>query len=201
MRLRPGTELVIASHNAGKIRELAALIAPLGLRTTSAGEHSLNAPAETGDQFSDNALIKARYAASATGLPALADDSGVEVDALGGAPGVYTARWAGPAGDFSQAIARVEQELNTQPNPDRRAAYVCALVLCWPDGAHKVCEARRAGFVVPLPRGTSGAGFEPVFLPHGFALTYGEMAPSLKHRVNARAGAMRSLLAALHRET
>ncbi len=200
MRLPPGSELMIASHNSGKIRELAALIAPLSLRITSGPDLLLDAPAETGEGYSENALIKARHGAEATGLPALADDSGVEVDGLDGAPGIYTARWAGPTGDFKTAIARVEREIRARSDPSRHAAYVCALAVCWPDGKETVCEARRAGVLVSPPRGSPGAGFEPVFLPDGYALTYAEMAPSLKHRVNARSEAMRRLLSRLAHE-
>ena len=194
--LHKGDELVIASHNAGKVEELEALLAPLELRIVSAGELTFGSAEETGDTFTENALIKARHTCEATGLPALSDDSGISVLALDGAPGVHTARWGGPDRDFDRAMARVEEALRELDDPNHRAEYVCALAICWPDGNEEAFEARRRGLWVWPPR-APGVGFEPVFLPDGYALTYSEMSPLLRSRVNARAEAMRRLLSAV----
>jgi len=183
VRLAPGP-LVLASHNAGKARELAELVAPYGFQVRSAADLGLPEPEETGASFAENAELKARAAADASGLPSLADDSGLAVDALGGAPGIYSARWAGPEKDFAQAMRNVEEKLRargaTSPQ-QRRAAFVCALALALPDGAVETFEGRVEGTLVWPPRGDRGFGYDPVFLPEGETRTFGEMTPQEKH--------------------
>jgi XTP/dITP diphosphohydrolase len=188
--------LVLASHNAGKLREFAGLLAPFGLTVISAGELGLPEPAETGTSFAENATIKALAAARGSGLPALADDSGCEVAALGGAPGVFTADWAiQPDGsrDYAGAMARVAREAGA--DPDRRCAFVTTLALAWPDGHVELAEGRTEGVWVDPPRGTQGFGFDPMFLPEGAAKTFGEMAPEEKARFSHRARAFAALAA------
>ena len=186
-----GGQLVLATHNPGKLREIAALMTPYGIAVQSAGALGLPEPDETAPDFAGNAQIKALAAAQATGLPALADDSGFCVAGLGGAPGVFSARWAGPDKDFGPAIARVLTELG---DGDRRAWFVCALCMAWPDGHTDTFMGRVDGTVV-TPRGTAGFGYDPAFLPQGGSLTYGEMEPGLKHNVSHRARAMAQLAA------
>lgn len=187
-------ELVIATHNPGKLEEIAALLAPFGVAVVGAMELGLDEPEETGLSFTENAEIKACAAAAATGRPALADDSGLAVAALGGAPGIYSARWAGPAGDFGAAMARVEAELGDAT--DRQANFVAALALAWPDGHCETFEGRVDGTLVAPPRGTRGFGYDPMFLPDDRAETFGEMDPAEKHRISHRADAFRKLIAA-----
>ncbi len=187
-------ELVIATHNPGKLEEIAALLAPFGVAVVGAAELGLDEPEETGLSFAENAEIKARAAAAAAGRPALADDSGLAVAALGGAPGIYSARWAGPAGDFGAAMTRVEAELGDAR--DRRAHFVAALALAWPDGHCETFEGRVDGTLVYPPRGARGFGYDPMFLPDGRAETFGEMEPIEKHRISHRADAFRKLIAA-----
>jgi XTP/dITP diphosphohydrolase len=189
-----GDRLVIASHNTGKVREIAELMAPFGIKATSAGALGLPEPKETGDTFEANALLKARAAAAAAGLPALADDSGVVVAALGGAPGLYSARWAGSDKDFMIAMRRVEREL--AGSADRRAHFVAALALAWPDGHDEVFRGEVHGTLVWPPRGAKGFGYDPMFLPAGRAETFGEMDQAEKHRISHRADAFRKLVAA-----
>jgi XTP/dITP diphosphohydrolase len=183
-RLEPGTRLVIATHNAGKLREMGELLAPYGLTTVSAGALGLPEPDETGHMYAENAAIKAHAAARASGLPALADDSGIAIDALDGAPGLFSANWAGPGKDFAPAMDRVERELQrrgaTAPQA-RRAHFVSALVIAWPDGHDELFEGRVFGQVVHPPRGTAGFGYDPLFLPDGQAKTFGEMTAFEKH--------------------
>jgi XTP/dITP diphosphohydrolase len=186
--------LVIASHNAGKVREIADLLAPYGIAVVPAAELGLDEPAETGTSFTENAVLKARAAAAAAGLPALADDSGLSVRALGGVPGIHSARWAGPAGDFHAAMRRVEREIANQE--DRHAHFVCVLALCWPDGHCETFEGRVDGTLVWPPRGERGFGYDPVFLPDGGAETFGEMEPDAKHAISHRARAFHRLTAA-----
>ena len=186
-----GGQLVLATHNPGKLREIAALMTPYGIAVQSAGALGLPEPDETAPDFAGNAQIKALAAAQATGLPALADDSGFCVAGLDGAPGVLSARWAGPDKDFGPAIARVLTELG---DGDRRAWFVCALCMAWPDGHTDTFMGRVDGTVV-TPRGTAGFGYDPAFLPQGGSLTYGEMEPGLKHNVSHRARAMAQLAA------
>jgi len=194
-KLEPG-RLVLASHNAGKLREVAALLAPYGMQVVSVKELGLPEPAETEDSFLGNAGIKALAAARATGLPALADDSGFSVASLGGDPGVRTADWAEtPAGrDYAMAMAKVAAL--AAPHPDRAAWFTCALVLAWPDGHTEGFVGEVHGSWVAPPRGSNGFGYDPMFLPEGAALTFGEMAPEEKHAHNHRARAFALLAAA-----
>jgi XTP/dITP diphosphohydrolase len=186
--------LVIASHNAGKVREIGELLAPFGVEVVSAGELGLAEPEETGTTVAANAELKAHAAAQASGLPALADDSGLAVDALGGDPGIYSARWAGPAKDFAVAMAAVNDKLGA--DPDRNARFVCALALAWPDGHCETFEGIVAGEIVWPPRGSQGFGYDPIFLPKGGTLAFGEMAAAAKHAISHRANAFRLLVKA-----
>lgn len=191
-RLLPG-RLVLATHNGGKAREFAALLAPHGLEVVSAASLGLAEPEETGETFHANAALKALLAARATGLPALADDSGVEVAALGGAPGVRTADWAmRPDGgrDYAMAMARIARE---DRSPDRRCAFVAVLALAWPDGHLEHAEGRCEGHWVHPPRGANGFGYDPMFIPEGESLTFGEMTPAEKSRFSHRARAFAAL--------
>ncbi len=166
--------LVLASHNNGKLAEFQRMFAPLGVEIVGAGALGLTEPEETGTTFIENALLKARAAVAASGLPALADDSGLAVYALGGAPGVYSADWAGPGKDFAPAMQRVQHELGSVA--DRTAAFVAVLVLAWPDGHYETAEGRVEGTIVWPPRGTGGFGYDPIFQPNGESETFGEMA-------------------------
>jgi len=181
--------LVIATHNPGKLREMRELLAPYGIDAVSAGDLGLGEPDETGASFRDNARIKAAAAATASGLPAFADDSGLAVDALGGAPGIFSARWAGPDKDFQHAMQRVENELRARgaakPN-QRRAHFVSALCVAWPDGHTEDFEATVGGMLVWPPRGTLGFGYDPMFLPDGHDRTFGEMPADEKHGLPPR---------------
>ncbi|WP_303812701.1 RdgB/HAM1 family non-canonical purine NTP pyrophosphatase [Sandarakinorhabdus limnophila] len=189
----PG-RLVLATHNPGKVVELAELLNPHGLDVVSAGELGLPEPDETETSFIGNARLKALSAATLSGLPAIADDSGLCVDRLGGAPGIYSARWAGPGKDFAVAMARVNDELGTQP---RTAHFICALCVAWPDGHTEVVEGRVDGTLVWPPRGGNGFGYDPMFLMDGKAQTYGEMPRAEKEADNHRARAFRQLDALL----
>jgi XTP/dITP diphosphohydrolase len=173
--------LVIATHNPGKLREMRALVAPYGIDAVSAGELGLAEPDETGTSFRDNARIKAVAAAKASGLPAFADDSGLVVDALGGEPGIHSARWAGPEKDFAGAMQKIETLLREKDATDRRAHFVSALCVAWPDGHLEEFEGRVNGTLVWPPRGTAGFGYDPVFQPEGFDTTFGEMSAEDKH--------------------
>jgi len=179
-----GDRLVVATHNPGKLAEIGDLLAPLRVTAVSAASLGLAEPEETGTSFIANAVLKARDAAEASGLPALADDSGLVVPALGGAPGIYSARWAGPERDFRRAMARVAQELGD--NPDRRAHFTAALALAWPDGLVESFEGHVQGTLVWPPRGTQGFGYDPMFLPEGETLTFGEMSSEDKHGLPPR---------------
>jgi XTP/dITP diphosphohydrolase len=189
-----GDKLAIASHNAGKVREIADLIRPLGVSVVSASELDLAEPVEDGTTFQANAIIKAKTATMASGLPALADDSGLAITALGGAPGIYSARWAGADKDFNAAMAKVEQELGGAT--DRSAAFICALTLAWPDGHTETFEGRIVGVLVWPPRGARGFGYDPVFQAEGRDITFGEMDPVEKHSISHRAKAFAGLVAA-----
>ena len=193
-RLAHGARLVIATHNPGKLREIAALIAPHEIAVVSVGELGLPEPDETAPDFTGNARIKALAAALAAGGPALADDSGFCVAALGGAPGVVSARWAGPGKDFAVAMRRVQ--LEAADAADRRAWFVSALCLAWPDGHADTFFARADGAMVWPPRGSNGFGYDPMFVPVGGTLTYGEMDADAKHVVSHRAQAFAQFLAA-----
>ncbi len=195
-------KLVIATHNAGKLREIQALLAPFGMECLSAGELGLPEPEETGTTFAENALIKARASAEAAGLPALADDSGLCVAALGGRPGVYTADWAerqwfeGPAGrDWFMAMGKVEGLLCEQgQGVDRSAYFACVLALAWPGGESAVYEGRVNGTLTWPPRGTLGFGYDPVFVASGMTETFAEIDPDEKHRISHRADAFAKLV-------
>jgi XTP/dITP diphosphohydrolase len=204
--------LVIASHNAGKVREIAALLAPYGMDVVSAAELDLPEPEETGTTFVANAELKARAAADLSGLPALADDSGLCVDALGGAPGIFSARWglADPgiaevepvtafAGrDFGLAMERVERGLAAAgEGASRDAHFVCALALAWPDGHVEWFEGRVEGVLVWPPRGDKGHGYDPMFVPDGYDRTFGELDDEVKNEISHRADAFRQLTAAV----
>ena len=184
MHRRITDKLVIATHNPGKLAEMRELLAPYGIEAVSAGELGLAEPEETGDDFRSNAAIKAIAAAQATGLAAFADDSGIVVDALDGAPGIYSARWAGPSKDFNAAMAQIERLLQERgaTTPDRRRAhFVSALCVAWPDDHREEVEARVDGTLVWPPRGTAGFGYDPMFLPDGHSRTFGEMESIEKH--------------------
>jgi XTP/dITP diphosphohydrolase len=202
MTRRLGGKLVIATHNAGKLREMRELLAPYGVEAVSAGELGLAEPEETGADFVANALIKARAAAQESGLPALADDSGLCCDALDGAPGIYSARWAGESKDFAAAMARVEGEVGAG---SRRAHFVSALAVVWPDGEAFSVEGKVFGDLTFPIRGAQGFGYDPCFTPDGHTRTFGEMSADEKHGIPAdgsqahsqRARAFQMLAAAL----
>ena len=215
-RLEPG-KLVIASHNEGKVREIADLLGPYGIAPISAEALDLPEPDEIGVSFIENADLKARLAADLSGLPALADDSGLCVEALGGRPGLFSARWAlasdpsvAPAAgagaiegerDFGRAMRRVQDALealdSAEPGAGRNAHFTCALAVCWPDGSSEWFEGRVDGTIVWPPRGTRGFGYDPIFQPAGYDITFGEMDPAEKHAISHRADAFRKLVAAL----
>jgi XTP/dITP diphosphohydrolase len=187
-----GSRLVIATHNSGKLREFRELLAPFGFELVSAGELGLPEPDETGTTFAENARIKAEAAATASGLPALADDSGIAVQALWGAPGIFSARWAGPGKDFGAAMQRIEDDLRARNagTTGRRAAFIAALCLMWPDGHAEEIEGSVVGNAVWPPRGATGFGYDPMFQPDGHQRTFGEMSADEKHGVDwqARSG-------------
>jgi XTP/dITP diphosphohydrolase len=193
--MRRPDRIVIASHNPGKVREIAALLEPHGVAVVSAAALGLPEPEETGASFAGNAELKARAAASASGLPALADDSGLCVAALAGAPGIYSARWAGPDKDFAVAMERIRRELGN--NPDRRAHFVCALALASPDGDLVAVEGTVHGSLTFPARGSRGFGYDPIFVPEGHRQTFGEMDPAAKHAISHRAHAFAKLVASL----
>jgi XTP/dITP diphosphohydrolase len=184
--------LVIASHNAGKVREIANLLVPFAIDIVSAAELNLPEPEETGDTFTANALLKAEEAAQGSGLPALADDSGLAVEALDGAPGLYSARWAGPERDFQRAMALVQEKLGQ--TPDRRACFISVLALAWPDGHTECFEGRVHGDLIWPPRGDKGFGYDPMFLLDGYDVTFGEMNNDEKQRISHRAVAFQKLI-------
>ena len=191
-RLIHGDRLVLATHNPGKVRELAEMLRPHGIEVVSAGALGLPEPVEDAPDFVGNARLKALSAAQASGLPALADDSGFSVAALGGAPGVLSARWAGPGKDFAAAMARVHREM--AGHADRRAWFTCALSLAWADGVTATFLGRAEGTVAWPPRGGRGFGYDPMFVGLGSTETYGEMDPARKHATSHRARAMAQLL-------
>ncbi|QPM91466.1 RdgB/HAM1 family non-canonical purine NTP pyrophosphatase [Pseudooceanicola algae] len=198
MRKFDGETLVLASHNKGKLREIAELLAPYGIKVSSAADHGLEEPVEDQDTFIGNARIKAHYAAKATGLPALSDDSGISVDALDGAPGVYTADWAEtPTGrDFPMAMRKTWDALEAKSAPSpRRAAFNCTFCLAWPDGHDELFVGKVDGQVVWPMRGTDGHGYDPIFMPDGYDITFGEMDGAEKNRISHRADAFAKLKA------
>ncbi len=192
--LAPGSRLILASHNKGKLREIRGLLQPWAIDVVSAGELNLPEPDETEDSFIGNARLKALAAATATGLPALADDSGFCAGALSGAPGITSARWAGPEKDFRMAMQRVHTE--SASSPDRSAWFISALCLAWPDGHTETFEGRVDGVQIWPPRGEHGFGYDPMFLPSGASETYGEMDQEQKHATSHRARAFALLTAA-----
>ena len=194
-RLFTEDTLVIATHNAGKMREIKALFSGFGINILSASELGLDEPDETDTSFIGNALLKARAAAMSAGQPALADDSGLCVNALDGAPGIYSARWAGPKRDFSLAMTAVETALAKTGNGDSGAEFVCALALVWPDGDEVCVEGRVKGQITFPPRGKHGFGYDPIFQPDGYQISFGEMDPDAKHAISHRADAFAQLLA------
>ncbi|MDB5701002.1 MAG: rdgB [Sphingomonadales bacterium] len=197
MKLAPG-KLVIASHNPGKVREIRALLEPYGIEPISAASLDLPEPEETGTTFAANALLKARQAADLSGLPALADDSGLCVDALNGDPGIFSARWAGETKDFGMAMRLVEEHLGRAPKGSGRDAhFVCALALCWPNGSDVEVQGRVDGLLVNPPRGDRGFGYDAMFVANGQTLTFGEMDPQAKHEMSHRADAFAKLVAAV----
>lgn len=192
-----GDQLLVATHNQGKLEEIADLLKPYGISVLGAGEEDLPEPEETEDSFVGNARIKAHAAAKATGLPSLADDSGLEVDALGGAPGVQTADWAetGQGRDFAMAMRRVHDEISASgAQPPWTARFCCTLVLAWPDGHDEVFPGTMEGQIVWPMRGDQGHGFDPIFQPNGYALTFGEMDRWEKNRISHRADAFAKLV-------
>ena len=196
-KLAPG-KLVIASHNQGKVREIAELLGPHGIEPVSAGALGLPEPDETGTTFIANAELKALQAADLSGLPALADDSGLCVEALGGEPGIFSARWAGPDKDFNLAMRLVHDAVTAKgPEAGRNAHFMCALALAWPDGHVEAFEGRVDGVLVWPPRGTQGFGYDPMFQPIGHPVTFGEMEPGAKHAMSHRADAFAKLVAAV----
>lgn len=197
MGRRLAGRVVIATHNAGKLVEMRDLLAPFGVEAVSAGDLGLPEPDETGTMFAENAAIKARAAATATGLPAFADDSGLCVDALDGAPGIFSARWAGPDKDFAFAMRRVEERLEEVGSDDRRAWFTSALAVAWPEGPAVVVEGRVEGQLTFPPRGDRGFGYDPIFIPDGQGQTFGELDPALKDSLSHRARAFEKLRACL----
>lgn len=192
-RLFNEPELIIATHNPGKLREIAQLFEPFGVQVQSAGELGLPEPMEDGLTFIANAEVKARAAVEGSDKPAVSDDSGLVVPALGGDPGIYSARWAGPGKNFNVAMKRVQDELG---NKDRGAYFVAALALAWPDGHIEMFEGTVHGTLVWPPRGDLGFGYDPMFQPNGYDITFGEFEPSAKHAISHRADAFNQLVAA-----
>lgn len=185
-------KLVIASHNQGKVNEIATLLSPLGISVHSASEMQLAEPEETGSNFAENASLKARAAASASDCAALADDSGLSVSALGGGPGIYSARWAGANKDFSVAFKRIQDGIKGKH--DNRAAFICVLALALPDGQEWLFEGRIDGALTFPPRGTKGFGYDPIFIPEGYTITFAEMDAAEKNRISHRARAFAGFL-------
>lgn len=196
-----GGRLLVATHNPGKLREFEYLLAPSGVEVIGAAALGLEEPAETGDSFEANARLKAEAAARATGLAALADDSGIVVAGLNGAPGIHSARWAGPQRDFEQAIRKVVDGLKDRfgsfAAADKRAEFVAVLCLCHPDARHRFFEGRVAGELIEQPRGAAGFGYDPIFVPHGETRTFAEMTAAAKHAISHRRRALDAFLAAL----
>ena len=186
-----GDRLVIASHNEGKVEEISALLVPFAIEAVSAASLGIAEPEETGDSFEANAALKARAAAEASRMPALADDSGLVVPALGGTPGIYSSRWAGPGKDFRSAMERVHRELGDR---DPSATFVAVLALAWPDGDLELFRGEVAGRLIWPARGERGFGYDPMFVPKGGVETFGEMAPAEKHKISHRARAFAALV-------
>lgn len=197
MMRSPIETLLIASHNPGKVSEITALLAPFGLKIESARAFGISEPEETGSTFAQNAILKAEHCCAASGLAALADDSGIEVTALNGAPGIYSGRWAGPDKDFNMAMQRIENEVQAVSNgaqPDRRAGFVCCFALAIPGAATQVFEGRIAGHIVWPPRGHEGFGYDPLFVPQGQQQTYAELGHQNKLPFSPRTRAFEKLM-------
>lgn len=194
MKLKRGDALVVASHNRGKLREIEELLAPFGFAVKGAAELRLAEPEETGLTFEDNAILKARVAAQTSGMTALADDSGLSVAALGGAPGIHSARWAGESKDFSAAMARVERELKERCMADFSAKFVCVLALAAPTGETETFRGEVEGHLVFPPRGGKGFGYDPIFVANGMTKTFAEIEPAAKHAMSHRAHAFAKLV-------
>lgn len=188
-RLQSGERLVLATHNKGKLKEVRALLAPYEITVLSAGDIALDEPEETGATFAENARLKAHAVAKAAQLPALADDSGLCIDALGGAPGVFSARWAGEAKDFSQAMRRVEEELRRKSIATSPAHFTCSLMLAWPDGEEALFQGHVQGRLIFPPRGSQGFGYDPIFIPENESRTFAEMTMDEKKKFSHRARA------------
>jgi XTP/dITP diphosphohydrolase len=196
--LKRGDRLVVASHNEGKVREFAELLAPFGIDCVSAASLGLPEPEETGETFAENAALKAEAAARASGMIAIADDSGLEVAALGGAPGIHSARWGGEARDFGLAMDRVQGELEARSTSDARANFMCALALAPPEGSACIFEGKVFGTLTWPPRGSHGFGYDPIFVPDGYTETFGEIARQLKNELSHRMRAFEKLMAATY---
>ncbi|MFD0985644.1 RdgB/HAM1 family non-canonical purine NTP pyrophosphatase [Methyloligella solikamskensis] len=196
--LHAGDRVVVASHNIGKVWEMAELLAPFGIETLAAAELNLPEPEETGKTFIENAELKARSAAEGAGLPALADDSGLEVAALDGAPGLFSARWGGPKRDFGLAMEKVHAALEEVGAEDRTANFTCALSLAWPDGTVRSFEGKVFGQIVWPPRGDKGFGYDPIFVADGLEQTFGEIDQDEKHAMSHRAVAFKQMMDALY---
>lgn len=198
--LHPGAKIVIASHNAGKVRELGELFEPYRITCVSAGSLNLPEPEETGDTFEANALLKAHASATGSGMMALSDDSGLEVEALGGDPGIHSARWAGPGRDFGHAMRKVHEALEATGGAYSRANFICALALAAPNGDEAVFSGRVYGHIQWPPRGERGFGYDPIFVPEGHSETFGEMDPVLKNELSHRMRAFEQMMAATYAE-
>ena len=188
------SKIVIASHNEGKVNEIKDLLVPLGISVISSRDAKLPEPEETGSSFVENAELKAKVAAEISGLPAISDDSGLSVSALGGAPGIYSARWAGKSKDFNKAMHRVADALLMSGQYDKKAYFHCALCLSWPDGESESVEGILPGQIVWPARGNKGFGYDPIFMPDGYIETFGEMDPEKKHGISHRSIAYKKLL-------
>ena len=198
MRKFSGDRLLVATHNKGKLEEIADLLKPFGVTVVGAAEMGLPEPEETGTTFIANAELKALQAADLSGLPALADDSGLCVEALGGDPGLFSARWAGPDKDFALAMRKVWDGIEAKgPEVGHDAHFVCALALAWPDGHVEAFGGRVDGTIIWPPRGDKGFGYDPMFQPHGHAISFGEMDPDKKHAMSHRADAFAQLVKAV----
>jgi XTP/dITP diphosphohydrolase len=196
--LKRGDRIVAASHNEGKVREFAALLAPFAIDCVSAASLGLPEPEESGESFAENAALKAEAAARASGMIALADDSGLEVSALGGAPGIHSARWGGQDRDFGIAMDRVHRELEARGASDTSANFICALALAAPERPTQVFEGKAFGTLTWPPRGSRGFGYDPIFVPDGYTQTFGEIAPQLKNELSHRMRAFEKLMAATY---
>ncbi len=196
MRIFKEKELVVATHNPGKAREIANLLGGYVEHFYTAGELNLPDPEETGLTFKDNAILKAKAAANASGKVALSDDSGLSVNALNGDPGIYSARWAGVEKDFDLAMRKIHEKLEECESVDASAAFICALALAWPDGHVEVFEGRVEGDISWPPRGDKGFGYDPIFVPQGHDVTFAQMEPEAKHVMSHRANAFKQLVEA-----